>query len=201
VNVNSDCIFGKIPISFETIFATAMRSFAAKMQIGDSLQTPRARAGWYDRLTSAVRAGLADVGANTGAELCPYEVIVDHVLFLKDGGGILLAAESEWHQGDFDIKQDFQKLLYVKAPIKVFVCWPSRVVDPVPICCEGLASFAQRVRGEKYLLMELGRSGVRGFGWEASNDGQCPSARFQEISGSPLRWSTLSGINGTVTAS
>jgi len=135
------------------------------------------------------------VGANTGAELCHNQVIVDHVLFLKGGGGILLAAESEWHQGDFDIKQDFQKLLYVKAPIKVFVCWPSRVVDPIPICSGGLASFAQHVRGEKYLLVELGRSAsaVRGFGWEASNDGQCPSARFQEISGSPLLWSTLSG--------
>ncbi len=39
-----------------------------------------------------------------------------------DGQGILLAAESEYIIDDHAIKEDFQKLLYVRSPVKLMMC-------------------------------------------------------------------------------
>jgi len=52
------------------------------------------------------------------------EFLWDYVAYAS-GFGILLAAESEWRENHIDpsgLKHDFEKLLYVKSPIKLMMC-------------------------------------------------------------------------------
>jgi hypothetical protein len=39
------------------------------------------------------------------------------------GKGILIAAESEWDRDLKGLQHDFEKLLYVRSPVKVFIFW------------------------------------------------------------------------------
>jgi hypothetical protein len=45
----------------------------------------------------------------------------DFVGYVK-GHGILIAAESEWSREPGDVEYDFEKLLYVRSPLKLVLC-------------------------------------------------------------------------------
>jgi hypothetical protein len=49
----------------------------------------------------------------------------DYIAYQQDTG-ILIAAESEWESKPHKLKEDFEKLLYVRSPIKVFMFWLSK---------------------------------------------------------------------------
>ena len=49
------------------------------------------------------------------------EFLWDYIGYVK-GKGIFIAAESEWENTAVRIKEDFEKLLYVRSPIKVMIC-------------------------------------------------------------------------------
>jgi hypothetical protein len=52
------------------------------------------------------------------------EFLWDYIAYAQ-GFGILLAAESEWRENHIDpqgLKHDFEKLLYVKSPLKIMMC-------------------------------------------------------------------------------
>jgi hypothetical protein len=50
------------------------------------------------------------------------EFLYDYIAYQQDTG-ILIAAESEWNQKLHELQKDFDKLLYVRSPIKVFLFW------------------------------------------------------------------------------
>jgi hypothetical protein len=49
------------------------------------------------------------------------EFLWDFVGYIKSRG-ILIAAESEWNNRESSLKEDFEKLLYVRSPLKLFMC-------------------------------------------------------------------------------
>jgi hypothetical protein len=49
------------------------------------------------------------------------EFLWDFVGYIK-GRGILIAAESEWNNRESSLREDFEKLLYVRSPLKLFMC-------------------------------------------------------------------------------
>jgi hypothetical protein len=48
------------------------------------------------------------------------EFLYDYVAYVQKKG-ILIAAESEWENRDVRIREDFEKLLYVRSPVKVMM--------------------------------------------------------------------------------
>ena len=72
------------------------------------------------------------------------------------GRGFLIFAESEFHKSLDGIKADFEKLLYVRAPCKVMMCWASQPSRATVIAKE-LSDYAhsncnQFSPGEVYVL-------------------------------------------------
>ena len=51
---------------------------------------------------------------------CP-EFLWDFVSYIKERG-IFIAAESEWNTEPSEIAYDFEKLLYVRSPLKLMIC-------------------------------------------------------------------------------
>jgi hypothetical protein len=49
------------------------------------------------------------------------EFLWDFVGYIKNKG-ILIAAESEWNSREGSLREDFEKLLYVRSPLKLFMC-------------------------------------------------------------------------------
>jgi hypothetical protein len=59
-------------------------------------------------------------------------------LFLWDfvaygGKGLLFVAESEWEKKDAGLKHDFEKLLYVRSPVKLFMCRMKTGQEPAEV--------------------------------------------------------------------
>src|SRR5207249_4328319 len=76
----------------------------------------------HERLTAGLRAGLRALAEERGLQFHtgPFgQLLLDHVW--KTNSRILLACESEWRRADYHIRHDFEKLLYFKAPTKLFV--------------------------------------------------------------------------------
>jgi hypothetical protein len=72
------------------------------------------------------------------------------------GKGFLIFAESEYNKSTTSIEPDFEKLLYVRAPCKVMICWPKHVKDADEIV-DRLSKYAddncnQFAPGEVYVL-------------------------------------------------
>jgi len=142
-NQENKGVFGDIPVSFDTLFTMFVREFVQRTGTVD-LRTPRSKTDWYRNLTASVRGGLKAIGEQCGAELCRYELLVDHSVLLKNRAGYLIACESEWRSGDLDIRHDFEKLRSIKSPLKLFAYRSYRRLDAVRICSEALAFFEQQ---------------------------------------------------------
>jgi hypothetical protein len=60
-----------------------------------------------------------------GLGCCPNdaesEFLWDFVAYIKERG-LLFVAESEWDRGESEIAHDFEKLLYPRSPLKLFIC-------------------------------------------------------------------------------
>ncbi len=52
----------------------------------------------------------------------------DYIAY-QQGSGILIAAESEYDSKLLKLKEDFEKLLYVRCPIKVLIFWTKQNPD------------------------------------------------------------------------
>ena len=91
-----------------------------------SLRDTHSRDEWTSRNFDALRSfdsggyelrHLPDHGSyRKGAFLWDY-------VGYQENSGILIAAESEFDRSKNKLGEDFDKLLYVRAPIKVFLCW------------------------------------------------------------------------------
>ena len=68
---------------------------------------------------------LQTFSANNGAASFPgdggKQFLWDFISYAKDRG-ILLAAESEWKTEPHEVNHDFEKLLYVRSPLKLMLC-------------------------------------------------------------------------------
>ena len=122
----------------------------------------------YRAWTKAVLAVLSDEGKHLGLEVYCHgapdvgEWLLDCVWWAKNGergAGMCLACESEWSDRPLEVSWDFQKLLCVKAPLKVVIYSGG----PAPKHGSGirkqlesdLLGYGFHVRGEEYLFVSL----------------------------------------------
>jgi hypothetical protein len=79
----------------------------------------------------------------------------DYIAY-QQGSGILIAAETEFDSKAHKLKEDFDKLLYVRSPIKLFMFWLSKdegtFEKVVAELAEYMASCSEYSPGEIFVL-------------------------------------------------
>ncbi|MGD1094044.1 MAG: hypothetical protein ABSB35_18930 [Bryobacteraceae bacterium] len=84
------------------------------------------------------------------------EFMWDHVWISNEDGQLALVLESEWSKWGELVLEDFKKLLYAKAPLKVLVYVEQKenlmAWEAMKRC---LQSFAFHLDGEHYLIVNL----------------------------------------------
>jgi hypothetical protein len=107
-----------------------------------------------------------------------------------------LAAESEWIIDKGKILDDFQKLMFLKSPLKLFI-YQTRSAEQSREFREAIENemraFVQHVKGEHYVLFEVAAgNAAHGYRYTAPITGETQSVRFEEIMGSPMsfEWET-----------
>jgi hypothetical protein len=113
------------------------------------------------------------------------------MVWLNDQLGIGLAAECEWITTDRAISDDFEKLLYFKAPLKLFIFQAShdkqsiRFRQTIQLFMD---RFEHHVKGEQYVLFEVRGQHAYGYWYEVQSTGKLPPVAFQEINKSPRKF-------------
>ncbi len=108
------------------------------------------------------RARGYDVYPNNDRRLCDrfHEWLYDLIWWDNTPGrkGVALAAECEWSTRQGAAIDDFEKLLTVKAPLKLFICRTRRHDEVRGQIAATLKEFRQHVAGEKYVICEVRQS-------------------------------------------
>lgn len=95
------------------------------------------------------------------------ELMWDHVWVSKQDAQLALVLESEWSKWEGLVVDDFKKLLYAKAPLKVLVYVEQKENLKVPTAVEEcLKSFPFHFVGEQYLI-------VNARGWRSGHVEAC----------------------------
>jgi len=147
-------LFGKIPIECPDLAKRIVGYVRSQNPDENNCR------GW----TNSVKAALRDIGHELNFEVYPEpqggEFLLD-VIWYSEAGGIELAAESEWHTKPAEVLADFQKLVYVKSPVKVMIYWVEsharggeRVLGEMVGYME---KYNKHLAGEEYLFVAFGR--------------------------------------------
>ena len=85
------------------------------------------------------------------------EWLLDFVWLDRDTLAMKLGVECEWSKIEPQIKDDFEKLMSVKAPLKLFIYATDKVANERvhEWLREWMGKFSQHIEGEEYLLMEV----------------------------------------------
>lgn len=181
------CIFGEAPIGPEELFEKLTLIIPAELKRlgGES------NAAW----TIAVNVTLCRLAQELRFE--PYcgqqsgEWLLDMV-WLKGQAGMSLAAECEWIKSKEAISDDFEKILYFKAPLKLFIFQAkSHEGESAKFrqTMQGLMDqFTHHVSGEQYVLFEVGGQYAYGYKYQVPSTGKLPPVIFEELRGSPRKW-------------
>lgn len=144
--------------------------------------------------TDAVKNALRKIGENKGFCVRPSdEEPKEHLLDLIWQSGdpdhdndILLAVESEWGAKNL-VWEDFEKLMQIKAPIKLMVWSTNNHEQQSTEVLDGIAKkymekFHQHVKGEDYLLVEFNgpECSVYCYHYNVPKDGKIENVRFAE---------------------
>lgn len=138
--------------------------------------------------TRAVREVLRKYGEEKGLAVYPSsaksgkrlrEWLLDVVWYSQTTGTIMLAVESEWGVED-DVLDDFEKLLCIKAPLKVMIyfAYKGSLISSFE---EYISDFDHHVRREQYLVIEFHGTRELAYLYEVPNDGQVRSPKFSEL--------------------
>jgi hypothetical protein len=87
----------------------------------ENIQDTHGRQEWSYRNFSLLRKFTAEYGAANFPSDEEKEFLWDFVAYIG-GKGLLLVAESEWNSAPSEVEQDFEKLLYVRSPLKLMLC-------------------------------------------------------------------------------
>ncbi len=121
------------------------------------------------------------------------EYLLDIVFFNKCSYLADLAIECEW--GDCSaIAYDFEKLLWIKSPLKLMICDPQdRRGDPLPVVHQKLRRYTEHQAGEEYVVINVGGhptgGNTRVFSWRVPFSGKHEGATLMEIPESPFSYS------------
>lgn len=100
----------------------------------------------------------------------------------SDSMDIVLAVESEWGK-NWQVWEDFGKLLVVKSPLKlmVFEKQPKDTVETIEQLY--MQRYTQHVKGEQYLLIEFdtNKSEAHPFHFSVPSDGRLKTVTFRSV--------------------
>jgi hypothetical protein len=147
-------LFGSQPYDQPKEFVT---SFAREVAQGNTTERPD--------YTKSIKAALRTAGERLAFYVAPSpgvqkEFLFDVVWFKSSElNDVVMAAESELGLSEKLIWEDFQKLLHVKAPLKILV-FRGAESDWAPKVLKGirqhyLEKFSQHVQGERYIAIEF----------------------------------------------
>jgi hypothetical protein len=149
------CLFGSTPIQCSEL-ARRIVEFVRRKNL------PESGKGSDTAWTSAVKEILREIGHERKFEVYPKpeggEFLLD-VIWWSDCGGIELGAESEWGQQPSAVLDDFQKLVCIKAQIKVMVYWldaPRRGERILGQLVSYMEKYNKHVKGEEYVFVAFG---------------------------------------------
>lgn len=180
-------LFGQNPIEPQTFAERVVRDVIRRVNRGQD---------W----TKAVKATLLDIGVEKGCYVAPHaelrqgEYMLDIVWFRNsDTADIVLAVECEWG-GKRNVLEDFDKLLHIKAPLKVMIFSTSRHDEQAQavlkeIQASYMEKFTQHVEGEHYILIEFVDPQKKAFchSYLVPTNGQLEKVEFQAVEiGYPL---------------
>lgn len=148
---------------------------------------PGANPVWTKRVKAALGCFAVGCGLRTqytGAEAegsLSTEYLCDVMIWSQQSWSLQIAAEIEWNQGPAKLREDFRKLLVIKAPVKLFIC--DLGDDPESrareVCEVELQAYADHLPGERYLVLNLcgnptiGGS-IRAYAWRVPDDPESP---------------------------
>lgn len=152
----------------------------------------RVRSG--KKWTAAVKEVLLELGKERKRYVAPDVSINQRgymcdLLWFADSNSndILLAVESEWG-GARNVWEDFDKLMHIKAPLKVMILSTSRHGDQSEAILKGICElymqkFSQHVEGEEYLLIEFvdPHETVHCHHYRVPKNGTLGSVRFEPL--------------------
>jgi hypothetical protein len=181
------CIFGAPPIDANTLADVLTR--AAAPIILDAGLYAHTRLTWA--LDTTLRTLAEERGLTPYFKTMPFELLFDHV-WLNGDRGIMLAAEHELrrtrNQERF-ITGDFRKLLYSKAPLKLFsyqtLAHGPESDDLRNLLAGILTGFTQHAANEEYVLFEMTQSNAWAYRYRVPATGEIAPATFAEVPGSP----------------
>lgn len=132
--------------------------------------------------TDSVKVSLSTLGQQLGYEVLPRrassgvrlpEFLFD-LVWHSDDDGIVLAVECEWNPAG--VIEDFRKLLYVKAPLKLMIYWVESQSSSGETVRQSLKDalhkYKRHLREETYLFIAFSRNADdRCFVFTPPNDG------------------------------
>jgi hypothetical protein len=181
------CIFGAPPIDAK-ILADALAHAVTPIILDGGLYA-------HTRLTWALDTTLRTLAEQRGLaayfKTMPFELLFDHV-WLNGDRGIMLAAEHELRRTRYQerfITADFRKLLYSKAPLKLFsyqtLTHGPESDDLRKMFAGILTGFTQHAANEEYVLFEMTQSNAWAYHHRVPATGEIAPATFTEVPGFP----------------
>jgi hypothetical protein len=179
-------LFGDVTISSEDLATLLCRDVRAKVRKYPRNPNNRVR-------TAIVKEVLHREGTQRGYEVCIgdcHEWLLDLVWWKqsREGGiGIALAVECDW---DFkDQMWDFQKLLCIKAPLKVFIYDGGNIPEQGRTerkqFEEEMLAYRHHVADETYLFISFGDTSQYSYRFVVPKDGALKTIHFETPSDIP----------------
>ena len=107
----------------------------------ENIKDTHTRQGWSYQNFRLLQEFSEKYGAVSFPSDDEKEFLWDFVAYIA-GHGILLAAESEWSTVPSEVDYDFEKLLYVRSPLKLFLC-RTRTADEAEVLRSRLTDVAR----------------------------------------------------------
>jgi hypothetical protein len=128
---------------------------------------------WNSLKNTLYKRGNEDYKYVVACSLKEHDVqgwLLDLVWLDRDTLAMKLAVEDERSKRDKHIKDDFEKLMSVKAPLKLFIY---NTGERVQVWLQDyLSKFPQHVEGERYLLMEINGGNANFYQYCVPADGK-----------------------------
>jgi hypothetical protein len=181
-------VYDRYPIETEELIRALLGSFESDIPRcasgGDSLRD------W----TNVVKSTLRRLGKQRSLDVYDgtpsfEECLVDVMWWNESSFRPEAVFESEWGNVK-EVMYDFQKLIFIKAPLKVLICGPEdRAYDLIPRADEWIQKYPDHVMGERYVIVNVRRGTAECYQWAAPRNGGVGSeARFLAVPGSPFRY-------------
>lgn len=148
--------------------------------------------------TSAIKSALGEIASVRNFYSAPdpkksqHEYLLDFLWFENSrSNNIVLGVESELSKRKEDVWEDFDKLMHIKAPMKLMIWKSINHEKQAPEVLEGLRTsylknFNQHVKGELYVVLEFSSSkAAYWYLYEVPNDGEVVAPDFHAMGAIP----------------